>query len=348
MGACFLLRFDSALFLAPLGLFLLLRHRRRAVLLVLPAAAMALGWLAFAHHYFHDFFPTSFYRKAPSADAASIFRNAAYVAQFFVLSGLAVVVVDSVARLRGTPSAGRALLGRARREWWLWAAIGAEVGYACLVARSHMMFSGRILVPYLPAIALAVMRLGAADDTDSAAATERRPPWLAAATLLALHGATTWMLINKTVNIGWMGEYQRESLDSYASNFSRVLRASGRDIRAHWEKQTDTSREHPIIYTFAGGILPYEYKEATALNGLVSLRKNCRADRRAMANYVHLLTPRHVKPDELPTHLELVTSYTFPFDGRNEETSMVYFQKQASENTLPAHVDEPCRTKSQR
>ena len=63
-AAAFLLRHDSAVFTAPLGLAMVLKHGRRTVPGILAGTAAAGAWLLFAWIYYGDVLPTSFYLKA--------------------------------------------------------------------------------------------------------------------------------------------------------------------------------------------------------------------------------------------------------------------------------------------
>jgi hypothetical protein len=340
IGLAFLARFDSVLFSAPVALWLLLRHHRKAISMPVCAALVGGAWLVFSQSYFHDVLPTSFYRKTPATSPVAMFHNATYVAQFFVLSGLALLGLELA--IRAVRDRGRQKLAEAaRRWWWLWAALGTELMYSLLVARTHMMFSGRVLVPYLPLLVYALLRLREAVVDP---AHDRRSTLLLAPALLGLNLFGTWLLVNKGLNVGWMGEYKRESLDSYTNEFSRVLRQQARDIRAHWRAQPQSGSARPIVFTAAAGILPYELREATTFDGLVSYRSQCLINRQTLSHYLHYLVPRHVKPAELPKDMEVVSKITFPFDGNPRETSYILYRPDPLPNTLPPYAHGPCRS----
>jgi hypothetical protein len=156
-GAAFLTRMDSAL-----AIILLLpaaagavwrrtaRGRRRWVrlaALLLPAAGIAVAWLAWKLQYYGDVFPNTFYAKTGSS--AALFRGTYYL-YAFLLSYLLVPFALLLA------AAWRTLLERAHRPVLLLAVVAVVwTAYVVKVGGGFMEF--RFFVPILPLLMVLVV-----------------------------------------------------------------------------------------------------------------------------------------------------------------------------------------------
>jgi arabinofuranosyltransferase len=342
VGCSILLRYDAVVFALPLVIHLILQNRRRLLSLI-PGLLLVTGWLVFSALYFHDIFPTSYYSKMWSAQQRFgqfyPIAGAVYETQFFFLTGIWLFLPGFLHR--GWFSSGRFRETRSylRRRWWLWSGLLLVCGYGLIASTVHMMFSYRLLIPYLPVAAIFVI-----DVLDTLAPAVKRghllarfPAWAAAGVACFQLLLTGYMYL-VSVNPSYIGEYRSLSARSYLE-FVDVMRDASADVRRHW-----SGERPPRIFTFAGGVLPYYYPDAYIYESLVSYRENCSCDRKLASDYVHLITPRHGPVgDQLPSQgdYELVSDYQILFDGR-EEHFQVYHNSLPVPCVLPSYVDGEC------
>jgi len=350
LGLCFLARHDSALFCAPLALALIVRYRRRTGWLVVPAGLIAAAWLLFALWYFHDLFPTSYYIKKPVWLWYEVKRNVAYLAQFLLLSGLGWILIWALVRIgTNTAESGRAVVRHVQRAWGLYAGILCVAGYALLVATKHMMFSYRMLVPYLPVFGVALMSLHAVARAGGPALNKRSP--VLVASMVGMLAGQIWLareIDRVSMNPGFVGEYARCGRRSYVRGFARALRDSADAIRKHWENHPQRDSRRPTISTFAAGITPYYLPEGYFYETLVShrhARPFHRKDVADRADYLMIMAPEHgpleaqVAPNLLG-RLVVVAAYEFEFDGRRNRI-YVFHNPHPKTYCLPPEVDGP-------
>jgi hypothetical protein len=342
LGLAFLARHDAALFGGAMALAWAVEDRRAAVRLLLPGALMAGAWLAFAWSTYGDPLPTSFYVKTPGLFWHDVKQNLKYLAQFVAFSGFGLAGLWILCRGR---LAGRKAVAEARsagrRHPGLYVGLGLLAGYAMLAATKHMMFSYRLLVPYLPAMALAAVELlprptvdGAIDGSRREAAHGRVLRFLPVvfAAIVSVHLILAWQIDRVSLNPGWVGEYRKLSRREYVDGFAAACREAAGEIRLHWARQPKATRRRLRLATFAAGITPYYLPEAYVLERLVSYRHGTPFElgkAAAEADYVMLLTPEHGPADEqiapaLLRRLQPVAKCVFPFDGR-ENTLHVLF-----------------------
>lgn len=344
-GLAFLARHDSVLFTGPA---LLWAMRRLPPLRWLAVAAIAailpLLWLGFAQRYFHDVFPTSFHVKSPTVVALTIRADALYLLDFLLESGVGLVLGATlcVAALRTKP--GARLYGRAG----LWLGLGAAILlYGPLVAMSHMMFSFRLLMPYLPVLALLTAEFFA-----KAIAGVPVPAWrrLVGGTLAALtisQAALAYTIERWSLNPPRVGEYHYVSAAQYRRDFLDLLPQAADAIAADWRKHAPAARP-PRVLTFAAGLLPWRLPDAYTFETLISWRRACPADRRVLAglaDYVHLVTPWSgslaAQLPGPPDRFEIVWQRTTVFDGA-PQTWMVLRNNKPDPSALPPYIDGPC------
>lgn len=345
-GLAFLTRQDSILFCGPVLLWLVVRFPRKAFWLLAPAAAIAGGWLAFAQWYYHDVLPTSFYVKKPIWRSYEVKRTAEYLLQFAVYSGWGLLAVWIAARLaRGGKASRQAALGHVRRYWGLYLGLACFAVYAAMNATKHMMFSYRMIVPFVPAVGVLLLELHASARSGGRSPRSRLVA-MACLAMLAVQGAMAWQIDPVSINPGFVGEYRDWSRQSYVEGFAAVLKESATAIRSHWQSQ-GVGRP-PRIVTFAAGIAPYYLPEAYVYETLVSYRKGHDLDwRRAMqaSDYqiVHTdpgETPRTTAADGSPLEATVIARYPFWFDGRWADLCVLY-NPAPEPYPLPRFVDGP-------
>ena len=347
-GVIFLTRYDAIIFVMPVLVAAwwtkyrdqgVSRELARGVAL---SALLPLVWFGFSLWYFHDIFPTSFYAKR-SRDI-SLYRIE-YTVQFLLTSGVLLFLTVALVGLlrRGRVGALRAYV--IERLPFL-AGLALLFGYASAHSTVHMMFGYRLFLPYLPVFILIVVELlELAAASDAAAPTKREGGRLLC---LSLVGLVAFQLAQSRVvyehglaGIGWAGEYQRQSLETYQSGFVWAMTQGCQDIKAHAAQRSEFVDRAPRFRTFAEGYIPLCYPELYVYGQLVSMRRPAPPSYEAAGDYVYVLYPRHgTIEDQLvgsPESYERVSSYTVEFDGGQEEF-IIFFNPRPDNVELPAYV----------
>jgi hypothetical protein len=368
-GLAFLTRFDAALFMLPIVLHMMWRSRsaRDIALATLIGAVLPATWLAVSLGYYGDLFPTSYYSKRPRLLVPVLIGNGKYVLAYLGFTGVvpALLVILGLTRPRGrTRHVLRWLFARFRERWWLYAAIMAQLLYGLTMATTHMMFSFRSFVPYLPAFAILIgdlaRQVGAARGNGSSERTVARSLAVTAMGLVVFQAYQLYYTHQRSVNgLSPWGEYRGGGVAQYVT-FIEGLRDQGEDIRRHWATVHADGGRMPRIFTYAGGVVPYTFQESYIYETLVSFR-HCRAatervegsglwmrptiDLRLAADYIHLITPRQgpIAPQlPLPEALyTLISSHEITFDGSRERL-LVYFNPAPEPHRWPGRVHDPC------
>jgi hypothetical protein len=351
-GLAFLTRYDSSLFFLPLLLHAAARARaaRHVLLAGLLAAVLPLAWLGLSLWYYGDLLPTSFYVKTPTASPDRLVLNGLYVGTYLVYVGAVPVLALAVFWLRSDRVLGRVLRSVAWQWWWLCLGLLLELAYSLTAATHHMMFSFRLLVPYLPALALLGLDLlGRAYDPRAAGPNAARRGRMLAGLVLCLAAfqiSQSAYTYTRSVNgLALAGEYRALSLREYVQ-FMRLLRQEAFDIEAHWQTLPASSQRPPRVLTYAAGILPYAYRDTYVYEKLVSFRHcHTRHNQALHADYIHLLAPRHgAVAQQLPGPVGsfvLVSAYAMVFDGSPQQF-LVYFNPQPAAHNLSANVGGHC------
>jgi len=350
LGLMVLTRFDAVLFAAP-SLLMVLVHRarsngdqgRRSLSILelscylLPGALIVGGWLIFAHNYYHDLLPTSFYHKRPEFQFGRALNNLVYIGQLALLSGGIFLLL---ARFLRRSNAGRSATSSDVPRWGHWLGLWLMVGYALSTATTHMMFSHRMLLPYLPVTIVLLLQPLA----ENVAGDVRRVRWVAIAIVLAGQVTLAVIVDRWSLNPGKVGEYQRVSRRQYVE-FMNVLAQQADAIEQDWKKRR--KRGAPRIFTYAAGVVAHRLPQAHILDGgLISYRHAFRdkpSGIRASADYVLVLTPRHgnarsqLGADPAGNRFLRVISIDQEFDGAKERFE-VYFNVQPSAKRLSPAV----------
>lgn len=353
-GLCLTTRYDSVLFTVPVVLEASLRCRspKRLGLAAVAGAVLPVAWFLFAWRYYGDLMPTSFHVKMPGLGEVELLRNASYLAQYLTVVGLIPFFLLLAAGRGRRRSLAEVVTVEVRRSWGLYLGLVAMIGYGFWVATTHMLFSFRYFVPYLPAAALLLSDLygeGAGRLAEEDAGHERPTVgFLAAALVLSLfQGYQIFHTYHHSMNgIVSVGEYLETGSKRYELGMMAMREELAGEIRRHWESRGGDGA--PSIFTTAGGVLPYTYRDAHFLERLVSYRARCpraRARLAVFADYVHFVTPRHGKvSDRLAKPIEryeLVASRLVVYDGVIENF-VVFYDPSPRPSPLPARVKDAC------
>jgi arabinofuranosyltransferase len=363
-GLAFLTRFDSILFVAPLLLHMAIRARavRDVGLAMLAGAALPTVWLIISWSYYGDIFPTSFYAKTPNSSLPVLIGNGKYVLFNLLMVGIIPALLLALAIMQRPAVMARTVFGHLRARWWLYAGIAAQLLYGLTMAQTHMMFSFRYFVPYIPAFAIISADLvGRALSGRGLTHTRRSSVLgLAVLTLVAFQGFQVHYTFDRSVNgLSPWGEYRATGVRDYV-RFINTLRHEGENIREHWATVPNSSQRLPRIYTYAGGVVPHTFRESYIYETLVSYRHcppeegrveapnvwmTIQVDLRSSADYIHMLTPRHGPiPPQLPRPVErfdLISSYEVVFDGYPERF-LVFHNPSPAPHTLTSTLHGRC------
>jgi hypothetical protein len=367
-GLAFVTRFDSILFLGPLVLHMAFRARSISDVLIASAVGGALpaAWLAVSLAYFGDLFPTSFYSKTPDSSVPVLIGNGKYILFNLFVVGMIPATVLVVALGRPWRFLLGLLLSHFKGMWWLYIGIAAELLYGLTMATTHMMFSFRYFVPYLPVLAILIADLAGRAmeerETPEADRMMRTIPIAAVLCLVVLQMPQIYYTYEKSVNgLSPWGEYPSVGVRQY-NRFIETLHQEADDIREHWNTVGNERHRAPRIYTFAGGVVPYRFRDAYIYETLASWRHcydessliqapnvwmKTNVDLRLSADYIHVVTPRHgsIGPQlPLPEHrFSLVSSYEIEFDGYPERF-LVFFNPEPEQHRLTNTIDGMCTT----
>jgi arabinofuranosyltransferase len=351
-GLAFLTRYDASLFLLPLVVYTALKARsiRNVLIAALIAAALPAGWVAISLIYYGDLLPTSFYVKTPDPNLWRIATNGEYIAAYLVFVGLVPVLAVAGLELYRRANAKLALMAHARRWWWLYTGLLLELAYGLTMATHHMMFSFRFFVPYLPAAAIVTVELA----RSAMELNESRPPMRFTVSLLptlmvgliAFQGLQGIYTYYRSVNgLSRIGEYQSLGVRDYI-RFMQILKLEAQDIERHWLSLEGRPNRQPRILTYAGGMLPYTYRDAYIYEKLVSYRHCYQRYKQGLyADYIHLLAPRQgTVTQQLPApeaDFFVVSTYSMAFDG-SRQSFVVYYNPHPHEQNLSSEISGAC------
>jgi arabinofuranosyltransferase len=339
-AAAFLIRHDSVCFFAP-ALLVCWLHRdgwKSVGIAVVIAALPCIAWFGFALGYFGDLLPTSFYVKTPRYRPREIAVSALYELTWLTLLGVVPCLVAALARR---------WMARdwhvENSEWILLAGLMGIFVYGLGMAQKHMMFGFRHGVPYLPALACVVI------------IEFRRWSWRGGAlaallvAVLGLHVLNMQRMLDVSVNGYWRWSAYSEAGARSLIQMIDVWKGTARDIDAHWKTHASADRA-PRVFTYAGGVVPYELPGAYIFEELISARRNRCArpqDIELAADYIHTVrTPQTVVSPYYNAivsnpGLQLISDREIRV-GEELRRVQAYYNATPRPLALPARFNEPC------
>jgi hypothetical protein len=345
-GACFLTRHDAGLVVAPALALLAWRNGLlRSLLPVAIGAALPCAWLVVARVYYGDFLPTSFYLKTPGASLA----DAVYTFEFVLYSGLAFWLLAALGSI-GARADGREI-GRAhlRATGWAYALLAMLLAYGCAAGATHMFYSFRLFVPFLPIVALVCADLAERAFTfPERSGGWRLPAWIGALVLL-LQAVNLHVVSQPGGNVG--GARNAEFRLDGASDLSALvadLRAPAETVRDHWSAQPASRRRPMRVKVFAAGALPFALPEAYVYTTLASYRHQCQPNEfeiLMMADY--FTVSGHDLDEQIRAgryrHFQPISSRAGMSYGQPIQ-HVVFFNPNPRPNRLPPRIGEACLT----
>lgn len=355
--AAVLTRYDSVLYVAPVAALCLFRYRhdRGVVAVAATCAATVAAWVAFTYAYYGDVLPTSFYVKLAGGEGGGEFvRGLGYLASFVVLA-LALPLAFGAPWKRAhvidtRPGfAGALALGT-----------GAEMIYAIFAGDKHMMYAYRLFVPYLPSL---VLLLFPADREGSMAeGNARRALWVIVclAYQTSLGACLYYLSENPNLSLLFRDQDVRNQIYEfstigarYTRPFLAAVRASAREVDAHW-RTVSAGRSRPMrIAVLTGGTLPYRLPEAYVLESLVSYRHRCSVGNLAsFADYVQVVQNADAPSSSAQLFggdaaWQLISKHEITVDGlQNKPYRLrvdIWYQERPAPLILPQRINAPCR-----
>lgn len=165
--AAFLIRLDSVVFLGPVLIhwFIGSGNRVRSGAIMAIGAACAIAWIALSPRLHNEVAPAIATMTIPDISVIQCLQNILYVGSFALLSGVGLLLIPAAA----TGSPLRKILALS----WLmnggvWTGLAFTAVYVVLTSPREMMFAFGALVPYLPVVAILLVRaipLAAKDET---------------------------------------------------------------------------------------------------------------------------------------------------------------------------------------
>jgi arabinofuranosyltransferase len=352
-GLAFLTRYDSILFFLPVTLYVASKAQsiKHVVIALAVAAILPLAWLFVSVSYYGDLLPTSFYVKTPTTNLWNLISNGRYIAFYLLYIGVIPVVALVFVLLVPKHRTIDVLYQHLKSIWWLYVGLLLEILYGLTMATTHMMFSFRFFVPYIPSTVIIVVNLlRQASETREVDLTTGRAAYLFTGLLLCLTLFQLYQNVytyNHSVNgISLIGEYRSLGIRDYVK-YMQILKQEAFDIEKHWKVINGDSGRRPRIITYAAGMLPYTYRESYIYEKLVSYRHCHERYRQGLyADYIHILAPRQGQIDEqLPgseASYYLVSSYEMIFDGSMQKF-LVYYNPAPEAHNLTAGINEFCK-----
>jgi len=335
-GLAFLIRYDSIIFfiiLISCLIFSIYISRKLIALSLLIGGLAPLVWLGFCLYFYGDLLPTPFYIKTPSF--SYLFKNFNYIVLNIFLIGTGFIFLISLLFLKLKVSA----IKNDKKLFLIYIlALGGFLLYGITMATVHMMFQFRAIAPYIPLLNFVLGLFLVSQPL-------KRSFYITSIFfILVLASINYWQTYNKSINgFASFAEYKNTSIPSY-ENFLEVLRLNALDIKEHQIKNLNPSST-PRLYTFAGGVIPFNLNNFYVYESLVSYRHKNTGERKKIqsSNYIHILFPRHGSIESQinnldPTQLELISKREIIFDGYPEKF-LVYWNKSPLENSLSNRVD---------
>lgn len=351
-GLAFLTRYDSILFFLPAMLYAASKSQsiKYTVIAIVGAAILPLVWLFVSVSYYGDLLPTSFYVKTPTGNFWNLIFNGRYIAFYLLYIGIIPVVALIFTLLIPQHKTIDVLYRHFKSSWWLYLGLLLEILYGLTMATTHMMFSFRFFVPYIPATVIIVMDLlQHATETRELDLLNGRPAYMFIGFIVCLTLFQLYQNIytyNHSVNgISSVGEYRALGIRDYVK-YMQILKQEALDIEKDWETVHGTSDRRPRIITFAAGMLPYTYRESYIYEQLVSYR-HCyqRYQQGLHADYIHIVAPRQgTVEQQLPMSeggYDLVSSYELFFDGSMQKF-LVYYNPKPQAHNLTVGIYDFC------
>ncbi|MEL6406389.1 MAG: hypothetical protein AAFR81_18610 [Chloroflexota bacterium] len=344
-GIAVITRYDAVLFAAPVVIAAAWQVRNWK--LIVPAyivgGAITLSWLIFAYIYYGDILPVSFYTKQPNPHPIIMFVNAYYIFVFLFL----IPVIPSLLfanMLRRNPDAPKEETRFQFKDSIVW--YGILLGlilkllYGLTMATTHMMFSMRFFVPYIPLVAwLVSMYMVRFESILSRERKYRITLYLTLMIMWCLPIANTIYTYTTSLNGMNIGEYSDHSLSDYMpvllyGTFDR----HGKIIADHWANLEDRPDRTVRIHARSAGIMPYNLRDSYIIEVLVSYRH---ADCGLPLETADYIVTMDILELTIPEHFVLLDERSFAFH-QGIERFRLFYNPTPLPNNIPPRINDDC------
>lgn len=274
-GLCFICRYDSILFVVALFPFIIIKYGwKPAFTWGFLASIIPIIWLLFSYYYFDDIFPTSFYEKHPNFHNRDfIIQNLNYIVDFFVTSGLLVILIVILIWSLKSSELMRTIKNHFTDFWFAYIGLYILFFYGLGTATVHMMFSYRMFVPYIPVFAFLIAEMIKQNEPVNISKYFSLSISALSIAVLIFNLLLTNHIRFESINPSrkpW--DYFRTSLNDYVIS-QDIIEESAYVISQHWKTQPQSSKRPARIITPAEGVVAYYNPDAYVLGYLVSYRK---------------------------------------------------------------------------
>ncbi|MEO1163568.1 MAG: hypothetical protein AAFV98_07295 [Chloroflexota bacterium] len=345
-GTAVITRYDAVLFAAPV--VIAAAWQVRDLKLILPAyiagGLITLSWLVFAYTYYGDILPVSFYVKSPTADPIILFVNAFYIIIFLILIPvIPYLLLANVLRRahRDVPKEYTASHWQDNIVWYgVILGLSLKLLYGLTMATTtHMMFSMRFFVPYIPLLAwLVSMYIVRFTNVLNQSSEQRNFLYFVLAIMWCLPIANSIYTYTTSLNGMNMGEYTDQGLGEYTLILTDTFDRQADIIAEHWENLEDTPDRLVRINTYVAGLLPYNLRDSYIIEALVSYRHADCGLPRETADYISVMASFLDTP--IPDHFILLDEIIFPANRALD--SSLYYNPSPLPNNMPPRITDDC------
>jgi len=263
-GLIFLTRFDSAVFLLPLVLYIIWinrNHFSKILFFILIPSTLILIWFIFSYHYYGHIMPTSFFSKHPSFSIKHVSTSIRGLFWVGVIPLWLYFISSKEKLLKNKP------------YYILVFSILLFIGYTFTMAASHMMMSIRPLVPYLPIIFLLLILM----KKDISKSLIILFIFFQLIQLVAMYEYGINFILSEMIEYRYIPDEIRRympleqayiSMPKYIEMIS-ILKKQGKVIELDWEKRN--IHRKPVIFSLIEGATSYGAINSYFVGPLVTL-----------------------------------------------------------------------------
>ncbi|MFO1305781.1 MAG: hypothetical protein U1F54_18795 [Burkholderiales bacterium] len=339
-----LVRYDAVLFVAPVAMVAIWRHRIdvRVWLAFTVGCLAVLAWLMFTWVFYGDILPTSFYVKAGSAPALSeLVRGLLYVTSFAALTWIWIAVL----LFRGADFASVRPV---------WVGLFLTSTYAVFASTKHMMYCYRLLVPFLPVLAFALLH-GIREVPSRGRRAMLATVLIAQASLAAF---VYYWSQNPSLSLIAEGRSDANAAFEFShlgarhtGAFLATAEGQANAIRNHWAAADLGVTRPPRIIVSTGGRLPFLLPDAYVFEQLVSYRHECKPALEPLADYSQVIYDANESTEVARQRVlqgrEVVARFELEASGLRAEplplVIEIWYRAAEAPNPLPPRLSGQCR-----
>lgn len=341
-GLLFFTRYDSILFTAPLLLHSFVKVKSGDIKKLTVAAIMSsmipLSWVLGTYFYYGEIFPTSLYVKSPQYALPAIISNACYIFQYLFFINATSFILLLFFSVKSPKKIFYAFWDHFPQYWGLYVGIIFLFIYGLFVATTHMMFSFRYFVPYIPALSIIIADYFWQFDKNI---NDKR---FITTVILVISFQIFQAFYTYQISVNGIvlnGEFKNFSIKTNIKGTKKIGPEIAFAIKEHWNRLPISIERPPRIWTPAEGIIPFSYREAYIYGWLVSYRHYCKPfkDLGAHADYIIVYTNSEELKKKIKPHIIKIVNLPI-----NEKTGewLVVFNPEPHDHILSDRINKPC------